>query len=160
MSRPRRLAVMLVAVAAAIMPVVGAAPAPAHARASLTDIYGDVMCVACHESLAVAQSPQAQSEKNYIRQLVDQGETKRQVEAALVASYGPQVLALPPAHGFDLLIYIVPPAVVVIGILTLVLAIPRRRRRSREAAARPALAGPALTAADAHRLDEELGRYA
>ena len=44
-----------------------AAAADAAARASLTDIENDVMCVACHEPLAVAQSPQADAERNYIR---------------------------------------------------------------------------------------------
>ena len=49
------------------------AAATTQPRASLTDIENDVMCVACHEPLAVAQSPQADSERAYIRRLIAQG---------------------------------------------------------------------------------------
>ncbi len=51
------------------------------------------MCVACHESLAVAQSPEAFSERAYIRRLIAQGLTEKQIENQLVAQYGPSVLA-------------------------------------------------------------------
>ena len=62
---------------------------PPRPRTSLTAIWNDVMCVSCHEPLAVAQSPQAIAERNYIRRLVAQGDTKAQIERALVAQYGP-----------------------------------------------------------------------
>ncbi len=85
-----------------------AAALAAHARASFTDIENDVMCVACHESLAVAQSPEAYSERSYIRGLIGQGLTKKQIENQLVAQYGPAVLGKPPAHGFNLVVYVRP----------------------------------------------------
>ncbi len=134
----------------------GAAAAPP--RASLTQIENDVMCVACHESLAVAQSPEAFSERAYIRQLIRQGLTKQQIEKQLVAQYGPAVLGKPPAHGFNLLIYVLPPVLLVIGLATLAITIPKWRRRSRSAAATPLPAGPALDPEDARRLDEDLAR--
>ena len=55
--------------------------------------------MACKEPLEVAQSPQADSERAYIRSLIAQGETKRQIEQSLVGQYGPAVLGKPPAHG-------------------------------------------------------------
>ena len=134
-------------------------PAPALAatpRASLTAIENDVMCVACHESLAVAQSPEAFSERAYIRQLIAQGMTKPQIENELVVQYGPAVLGKPPAHGFNLLIYVLPPVLLAIGIATLLVTIPKWRQRSRLAAALPV--GPALDPADARRLEEDLAR--
>src|SRR5215469_3539746 len=76
--------------------------AAATARSSLTDIESDVMCVACREPLEVAQSPQVDSERDYIRGLIAQGQTKPQIERSLVAQYGPAVLGKPPAHGFNL----------------------------------------------------------
>ena len=97
------------------------------------------MCVSCHEPLAVAQSPQADSERNYIRHLIAQGQTKAQIEQALVGQYGRAVLGKPPAHGFNLTVYILPPAIVLVGIAVLAFALPRWRRRARAAAAsRPA----------------------
>jgi cytochrome c-type biogenesis protein CcmH len=128
-------------------------------RASLTQIESDVMCVACHESLAVAQSPEAFSERAYIRTLIAQGETRQQIEHNLVQQYGPSVLALPPAHGFNLLVYVLPPVLLALGIATLLITIPKWRRRARRAALEPLAAGPPLSAVDAHRLDEDLARH-
>jgi cytochrome c-type biogenesis protein CcmH len=127
----------------------------------LTDIENDVMCVSCREPLAVAQSPQALAERNYIRHLIALGQTKPQIEQALVGQYGPAVLGKPPAHGFNLTVYILPPAILVLGIGTLVVLLPKWRRRSRGGGGDPPSDTPglALDPADAHRLDEELTRY-
>jgi cytochrome c-type biogenesis protein CcmH len=137
-----------------------AAAATTAPRASLTDIENDVMCVSCREPLAVAQSPQAEAERNFIRHLIAEGQTKAQIEQALVAQYGESVLGKPPANGFNLTVYILPPAIVLVGVAVLAFALPRWRRRARAAADdRAAAPGPALDSADARRLDEELTRY-
>ena len=145
--------------------MIAVAPATAIAadttpKASLTDIENDVMCVSCREPLAVAQSPQAIAERNYIRTLIAHGKTKAQIERALVGQYGPAVLGKPPAHGFNLTVYILPPLILITGIGTLALLLPKWRRRSRaNASARAPIAEPSIATADAHRLDEELRRY-
>jgi cytochrome c-type biogenesis protein CcmH/NrfF len=95
----RRLLALAAFVLLAALPSSPAALAAAPQRASLTDIENDVMCVACRESLAVAESPQAYSERAFIRMLINQGETKAQIEQTLVAQYGPAVLGKPPAAG-------------------------------------------------------------
>jgi cytochrome c-type biogenesis protein CcmH/NrfF len=147
------------AIAATLMLVLSPVLASAAtARASLTDIENDVMCVACHESLAVAQSPQADSERTFIRRLISQGLPKKQIEQALVGQYGTAVLALPPAHGFNLVVYVIPPALLLLGIGTLVVVLPRWRRRTRAAAGQPQAPGPALDPGDVRRLDEDLAR--
>jgi cytochrome c-type biogenesis protein CcmH len=154
----RRIAVAcLIALATALPLLAPAAASAATPRASLTDIMNDVMCVACHESLAVAQSPEAYSEISYIRGLIAQGETKRQIERQLVANYGESVLGKPPARGFNLVVYVVPPALVAIALIALVVTLPRWRRRAREAP--PLAARPALSPDDTRRLDEDLARY-
>jgi cytochrome c-type biogenesis protein CcmH len=154
-------AVAIGATLAAVGVAAFAVPAAAAAtpRASLTDIENDVMCVACHEPLAVAESPQATSEREYIRTLIDQGQTKSQIEHALVAQYGPAVLGRPPAHGFNLTVYVLPPALVLAGVAILVVTLPRWRRRARAAARSEAVGGPPLDAGDGHRLDEELAHF-
>jgi cytochrome c-type biogenesis protein CcmH len=158
----RRLPVLVaVLILASLTPALPAVAATVSERASLTDIESDLMCVACREPLAVAQSPQAYSERAFIRMLIEQGESKAQIEKTLVAQYGPAVLAKPPAHGFNLTVYILPPAVLLAGLATLAFTLPRWRRRTREraAAAHSASAGSSLAAADARRLDEDLARY-
>jgi cytochrome c-type biogenesis protein CcmH len=155
-----RRAVGLVALLGLLgVPISLAAPAVAATpRASLSEIENEVMCVSCREPLALAQSPQAFAERNFVRNLVNQGQTKHQIEQALVLQYGTAVLGRPPASGFNLTVYILPPALVVIGLLTLAVTLPRWRRRTRAAAA-PFAAGPQLREADARRLDEDLARY-
>ena len=163
MSRRRRtLARPGLAVALVLLGIVSPAAslAAVKSHASLTDIENDVMCVACHESLAVAQSPEAYSERQYIRGLIAQGMTKTQIENELVAQYGPSVLGRPPAAGFNLVVYVVPPVLVALGVLMLLITIPKWRRRSRLAATTPLAAGPSLDPADARRLDEDLGLQA
>jgi cytochrome c-type biogenesis protein CcmH len=131
----------------------------AATRVSFTQIEEEVMCVVCHEPLAVAQSPEAFQERDYIRGLILQGKSKRVIESDLVQQYGPAVLAKPPAHGFNLLVWVIPPVAVILGVITLAITIPRWRRRTREAdAANPPSAAPALSSADTRRLDEDLAR--
>ncbi len=168
MSRRLRSDRMMRVIAAAVALVVvgglapSVAPAAPQQRASLTDIENNVMCVVCNTPLAVSQSPQADAERQFIRDLITKGETKAQIERALVAQYGPSVLALPPAHGFNLTVYVVPPAILLVGLAALALVLPRWRRRTR-AAASAAESGtsppPPLDAAEARRLDEDLARH-
>jgi cytochrome c-type biogenesis protein CcmH len=162
----RRLLVALVALgvllgaSAIASPAVLAAPTP---KASLSDVEDEVMCPSCHEPLALAQSPQAIAERNFIRTLIAQGMTKAQIKQALVAQYGTSVLAQPPAHGFNLTVYVLPPALLIAGVVLLVVLLPRWRARTRATSAAAASAGgprtPAVGAEDARRLDEDLARY-
>ena len=140
-----------------LTPAALAGPTP---RASLTDVEDEVMCVVCHTPLAVSDSPQADAERAYIRMLIAQGLTKSQIKQELVAQYGQSVLALPSPHGFNLTVYILPPAILLAGIGLLVVTLPKWRRRARAAALRPAAAaGPAIDPAEARRLDEDIARF-
>lgn len=156
--RTATLAVLAFALFSALV-VPASAAAATRARASLLDIENDVMCVVCNEPLAVSQSPEAYRERAFIEKLIAQGDTKPQVERQLVIQYGAAVLGRPPAHGFDLTVYVLPPAIIVAGLLILAFTLPRWRRRSRAARAEPLATGPALEPAEDRRLQEELSRY-
>jgi cytochrome c-type biogenesis protein CcmH/NrfF len=157
-----RRGVALVLLALALLSPAAALARPAP-RTSLTAVEDEVMCVVCGVPLNVAESPQAERERDLIRQLVAQGRTKDQIKQALVAQYGDQVLALPRRSGFNLAVYLVPLAVVAALAAGLAFAVPRWRRGGRAAAAAAAAAPAAiatpLDAADARRLDEDLARY-
>lgn len=157
--RARTAAIAIALAASLVLPAASAGAA--QPRASLTDIENDVMCVVCNTPLAVSQSPQADAERRFISGLIAKGYTKAQIERALVAQYGPAVLALPPAHGFNLTVYILPAAIVVIGAAGLAFALPRWRRRTRalQAGAEGATGGRELDPAEARRLDEDLARH-
>jgi cytochrome c-type biogenesis protein CcmH len=156
----RRIALLVVLATTVLAPSASLA-GTTHPRASLTDIENDVMCVECRESLAVAQSGQADSERAYIRALIAQGLTKQQIEQDLVAQYGEAVLGKPPASGLNLTVYILPPAILVAGLIILAVTLPRWRRRTRAAAAEasPAPSPPPLDPAEAERLANDLAQY-
>ncbi len=141
-------------------PGAGAASAasPTVARASLPAIERQVMCVTCKIPLNVAQSPQADRERAFIQSLIDQGETEAQIKQALVGQYGPTVLGLPGAHGFDLAAYLVPLAVVLALLAALALLLPQWRRRAR-AQGVGGESRAALEAGDAARLNADLARF-
>jgi cytochrome c-type biogenesis protein CcmH/NrfF len=148
---------MLVAALGA-SPVVDAAALAAAPRASLPAIERQVMCVTCKIPLNVAESPQSQRERAYIRGLIAEGKTEAQIKSELVGQYGSSVLALPSAKGFDLAAYLVPLAVVLALIGLLALLLPRWRRHARAQAATRA-DSPKLSAGDAARLDADLKRF-
>lgn len=137
--------------------------AAARSSVSFTQMEQQFMCVACHEALNVAQSQESFSERAYLRLLILQGLSAPQIRTQFVSAYGPAVLASPPASGFNLTIYILPPAIVVIGAVSLAIALPRWRRRTRaeaSAATGPTGGALALSADDTRRLDEDLARRA
>jgi cytochrome c-type biogenesis protein CcmH len=159
----RRIATLALTAILVIANTAGAAAAAsgATAKTSYLDVVDDVMCVVCHEALNVAQSPEAFQEREYIRQEIAQGKTRKQIENDLVQQYGPAVLARPPANGVNVLVYIVPPLVLVLGIGTLAIFLPRWRRRARQSASdRATPAATSLDPADAKRLNDDLGRFA
>lgn len=155
----RRVPVALALAVLSAMCALGATAgvsAGAPIRANLMDIEQDVMCTSCHEPLELVQSPQALAEKQYIQTLIAQGDTKSEILHDLVEQYGVAVLGKPPASGFNLLIYILPPALLVGGIAFLIITLPRWRARARAAAPLPG-ARP-LSPDDARRIDDELER--
>ena len=116
------------------------------------------MCVTCKIPLNVAQSTQADDERKFIQGLIDQGDSEAQIKTALVGQYGPAVLGLPSAHGFDLTAYLVPLAVMLALLAMLVVLLPRWRRHARAHALRD-VPTSALAAADAARLESDLARF-
>jgi cytochrome c-type biogenesis protein CcmH len=134
-----------------------AQPAPGQTvRASLPDIEDEVMCTICGTLLEESQSPQADRERALVRRLIAAGETKDQIKEALVAQYGPRVLATPSGHGFDLTAWIVPGLVIALAIAGLVVGAYRlRRRRGHPEPPPPAPLDPG----DEARLDRDLSSY-
>jgi cytochrome c-type biogenesis protein CcmH/NrfF len=77
----------------------------------------------------------------------------------MVAQYGPEVLARPAASGFNLTIYILPPAVLIGGLALLAYTLPKWRERSRRTAGSSLPAAAPLASDDAKRLDDELADF-
>jgi cytochrome c-type biogenesis protein CcmH/NrfF len=137
----------------------GALMAHAATHQSYTSVVTQFMCVACHEPLAQVDSLEAISEKATLRHLIHQGLDLGQIKSGMVAQYGPEVLARPPAHGFNLTVYILPPVVLVGGLLLLAYTLPKWRERSRRSADSSLPGSAPLDSDDAKRLDDELADF-
>jgi cytochrome c-type biogenesis protein CcmH len=149
----RRVA-LLASVALLLVPA--AAVAQDCPRTSLGDIEDEVMCPVCGTPLGLAsEAPQAQDERAYIQELVDQCKSKDEVKRALVAEFGENVLALPGDQGDDdlgdVLVYVVPATGILLAAAGIALAVVRWRRPE---SPRRAVAGP-----DGARLDDDMDRY-
>jgi cytochrome c-type biogenesis protein CcmH len=145
-----------VVLALAFLPAaVGTAAAP---RTSIADVEDEVMCPICGTLLELAESPQAQRERAFVKREIASGKTKDEVKDALVAEYGPDVLALPGSSGFALSAYLVPVVAFVLAMVALALGVRRWRRAARLPSPRPR--EPAGTGdEDAERLEADLARY-
>jgi cytochrome c-type biogenesis protein CcmH len=137
--------------------IVLAVASPAFGKAaSFADVEDEVMCVSCNVALNVAESPQADAERKYIRQLIAKGYDKQQVKDSLVDVYGDNVLALPKSEGINWAAYLVPIALILA--LAVALGFGLRRWRRPQPAAGPAPADE-LSEADAARLDADLAVF-
>jgi cytochrome c-type biogenesis protein CcmH/NrfF len=154
----RRLVLVSVLVSG-LLSVWAPAALAAQPKVSLTGIESQFMCTSCHEPLPLAQSPQAQSEKQFLAGLVNHGLTAGQIRAQMVANYGVAVLGQPPAQGFNLTVYILPPVLVLLGVGGLLYTLPKWRARSRRAAAERPQGAPPLEPGEAERLDQDLARF-
>lgn len=165
MSKAPRLAAALIAAlaltaTATAVPATAIAAATAAPHPTLLSAEPTFMCVSCHEPLNTVNSPQAITEKHTLARLLNKGEGMSRIKTQMVSIYGPQVLAKPPASGINLLIYILPPALLLAGLALLAFMLPRWRARARRAAARaPAAAPETLSGEQAARLDDELTRF-
>jgi cytochrome c-type biogenesis protein CcmH len=149
---PRALLVLGLALAIPF-PALAATP-----QTNINDVEGEVMCPICGTLLELAESPQAKRERVLVKHLIAEGKTKAEVKDALVAQYGPAVLALPGGSGFDLSAYLVPVIAFVVAAMALAFGVLRWRR-----AAKPPGPGGTSTSGpqgeDAERLDADLARY-
>jgi cytochrome c-type biogenesis protein CcmH/NrfF len=77
----------------------------------------------------------------------------------MVNQYGVAVLAKPPAHGFNLTVYILPPVILIGGLLLLGFTLPKWRARSRLAAVTPLTGAGPLSDDETARLNSELDHF-
>jgi cytochrome c-type biogenesis protein CcmH len=138
-----------------LLAALAAPAAAAQPRTTLPDVEDEVMCVECGTALSVSTSPVAERERVFIRRRIAEGRTKDEIKAALVAEYGPRVLATPEGGGFDAASWLVPGGLCLLALLGIgVVAV---RWRGRPDSAEPD--GPELDPDDARRLDADLAAF-
>lgn len=151
---PARAAAAALIAVALLAPAAGAQePAAQPPQTNLADIEDEVMCPICGTTLELSESPQAERQRELIRGLIDDGQSKEQIKDALVAEYGADVLAVPDSDGFDLTAWVVPALGIALGIGGVGLALARLARR------RDGPEGPEIESADAARLERDMSSY-
>ncbi len=148
--RPGALA-LVVACALLVVPVVAAADPP-----NAADLEAELVCPVCDTTLDQSNAPVAERMKVYIRARIAAGDTETEIKDALVAEFGPGVIATPPKSGFGLLAWLLPIAALVAGALAVGLLVRTWSRRRSPAAA---LDEPPLDPELDRRVDEELARF-
>ena len=98
--------------------------------------------------------------REVIRAKLAEGWDEQQIRDYFAVSYGDRVLSEPPRRGLNWLVYVLPPLVVVAGLIIVTLVLRGMRPRNTPAAGQPAEQAPGPQASDEYvrRLEEELKR--
>jgi cytochrome c-type biogenesis protein CcmH len=148
-----RLSVALVCAAVALLVVAPASASEAHPTAA--ELESELVCPVCETTLDSSDAPIARLMKARIRERIDAGDTKSEIEAYFVDQYGSGVLAVPPRKGFDWIAWLLPLAGLGVGAVVVgALAWRWSRRREDDAGE-----GEALDPVVEQRLDDELARF-
>ena len=132
--------------------------APVAPRANLPDLEDEVMCPICGTLLGMSRAPAAERQRLFMRGLIEEGRTEEQIKDALVAEYGPQVLALPDDENTNFYVYVVPVAGLILAALAVLWAA-IRWRRNRDDERPSGSSGGSPSGADSSRLDRDLADY-
>lgn len=83
-------------------------------------VASELYCPECENiPLDVCPSQACADMREEIRQKLQQGQTKSQIIQYFVERYGDRVVGAPPAHGWNLLLYIIPPVAILAAIAIL-----------------------------------------
>ena len=135
----------------------GGMASAAEPQASLPQLEDEVMCPICGTLLGLSRAPAAERERVFIRQQIKAGKTEDEIKDALVAEYGPQVLALPDDEGINFFAYLVPVLVFIIAALAILYSVIRWRRNKE---GEPTTGTPPSAPNGAEdRLDKDMAKY-
>ncbi len=97
-------------------------------EARARDISQELRCLVCqNQSIDDSAAPLAHDLRVLVRQRLEQGDSNKQVLDFIVARYGDFVLLKPPFQLDTLLLWGLPPAALIAGVIALILAARRRR---------------------------------
>ena len=143
-------ALALVVACAAVL----AASASAAEPPNPADLEAELVCPVCETTLDQSNAPVAQRMKLFIRERIAAGDSEQEIKDALVAEFGPGVLATPRKSGFGLIAWILPLTALAAGAVTVAVLVRSWSRRRMLSSPEPPL-DPELE----RRVDEELARF-
>lgn len=146
-----------------------AAAFPTFARADALDdqvreISKGLRCPVCSgETVADSHAPISIQMRGIIREKLEAGETKDQIDAYFVARYGPEILLTPQASGFTLGVWVMPIVALIVGFLIVLTVLRSWSRRGVAPIELDEDAAPVpvevIPAGDDARLEQELARF-
>ena len=142
-----------------VLLTVGVASAQSPTPAAVSDdqvnaVASELFCPECENiPLDVCPSQACADMRAEIRQMLAQGWTKAKIKNYYVERYGDRVLGAPPARGWNWLIYVIPPAAILLSAAILYRAF-RTWKRSSLTSEMQSLESPGPTAA----VDEYVAR--
>jgi Uncharacterized protein involved in biosynthesis of c-type cytochromes len=102
-------------------------------EARARELSSEIRCMVCqNQSIDSSEAPLAHDLRVLVRQRLEAGDTDRQVLDFLVARYGEFVLLKPRLELHTLLLWGLPPAVLLAGLIGLVVMMRRRRSMDTE----------------------------
>jgi len=133
-------------------------PVPTPSDDQVNRIAHQLYCPVCENTpLDVCPTDACRQWRDLIRQQLAQGWTEDQIKQYFVQQYGVRVLAEPPQAGFNWLMYILPPAIILAGAFILFRTLSMWTKSSPASAAKGPL-GEAPKDEYVARLEEELKR--
>ena len=119
------------------------------------DLEAELVCPVCETTLDQSNAPVAERMKTFIRVRIAAGDSEQEIKDALVAEFGPGVLAEPPGGGFGLLAWLLPLVAVIGGAIAVALLVRAWSRRSPPAEPEAERLDPELE----RLVDDELARF-
>ncbi|MGL6042175.1 MAG: cytochrome c-type biogenesis protein [Deefgea sp.] len=98
------------------------------AEARLVELSAELRCLVCqNESLASSQAPLAEDLRREVRTRIAAGDTNAQIMTYLTDRYGDFVTYRPPFKARTLLLWLLPPILLIAGLILLLRRVQRRR---------------------------------
>ena len=122
----RLAAWLLVCLAAAPVPLAGQGAADADLDARTAAVASTLRCPVCQgESIQDSPAELAQQMRAIVRERLRAGETPEQIQAYFMARYGEWILLKPRRTGLNIVLYALPVALVIGGLLLVVVLVKR-----------------------------------
>ena len=104
--------------------------------ARAASLYAGIMCPICNgQTISQSHSQIAETMRQIVRERLQAGDTDEEVYAFMVGAFGESILASPPTSGVGLIVWVVPPAMLLLGAIAVAIVIRRLKRQPSEAAA-------------------------
>jgi cytochrome c-type biogenesis protein CcmH len=129
--------------------------AASAAPPNAADLEAELVCPVCETTLDQSNAPVAERMKTFIRARIAAGDSEDEIKDALVAQFGPGVLAEPPGGGFGLLAWLLPLGALVGGAIIVGFLVRSWSRRREPTASAAEKLDPRLE----RLVDDEIARF-